>query len=225
LMWQLGGNMFDKSNGTWSHATPEGEAAAQIIFDVYWKDKTCDFELFTSEYDAVSQELVSIWGDGAWTMSAHIGTTGLPCDNIVTPFLADAVDEVLYPQHMAGWGLSTRLADNPDKLQAALDFALLIVSPDALLQALDFYSGVLMSKELYNDPRIDEVTFGTASKRVGTGMWPVARYTQDHVANHGPAGEELMLAMRNELSIPEALANMDAYLQEQEDSARERIGI
>ena len=30
-------------------------------------------------------------------------------------------------------------------------------------------------------------------------------------------------AMRQEISIQEALSNMDAYLQEQEDQARERL--
>ena len=45
----------------------------------------------------------------------------------------------------------------------------------------------------------------------------------DHVANQAPAGTELERAFRQEISIPEALANMDAYLQDQEDQARERI--
>jgi hypothetical protein len=53
----------------------------------------------------------------------------------------------------------------------------------------------------------------------------LARYSRDHVANHGPAATELDRAMRQEIGIKEALANMDAYLQEQEDQARERIGI
>jgi len=225
LIWQLGGNMFDKETGVWSHATDEGEAAAQIIYDLYWKEEVCDFELFTSEYEAVSQQLVSIWGDGAWTMSAQTDVAGVACDNIVTPFLANAVEQVLYPQHAAGWGLSRRLSDDADKLDAALAYALLIVGADACLQALDFYSGVMMSKPLYDDPRIEEVKFGIPSKRVALGMWPVARYTQDHVANQAPAAEEFDLAMRNEKSIPEALAAMDAYLQEQEDEARERIGM
>jgi hypothetical protein len=82
-----------------------------------------------------------------------------------------------------------------------------------------------MTKTVYEDPRINDVKYGLLSKRVAEGMWPVARYTQDHVANHGPAGTELDRAMRQEISISEALTNMDAYLQEQEDAARERIGI
>ncbi len=223
FIWQLGGDFFDRTSGIWSHNSDEGEAAAQIIHDLYWVHKTCDFELFTTEFEAVSQQLVSIWGDGAWTASVQTDVAEVPADNIVTPPLANAVEYVLYPQHVAGWGLSRRLVDDADKLDAGIDFALLIVSNGALLQALDFYSGVVPSKGVYNDPGIGEVKYGLISKRVAEGMWPAARYPQDHVAQQGPASSEFDRAMRQEISIQEALINMDAYLQEQEDQARERL--
>jgi len=223
LIWQLGGNMFDKEKGKWTHSTPEGEAAAQMIHDLYWKQQTCDFELFTNEYEAVSQKLVSMWGDGAWTCGAQTDVAKIPADNIVTPFLANAKVKALYPQHMAGWGLSKRLAKEPAKMKVALDYAQALVSPDATIQAFDFYSGVCGTKAVYTDPRINQMKYGPISKRVAEGMWPVAKYTQDHVANHAPASTELDRAMRNEISIRQALLNMDKYLQEQEDQARERI--
>jgi len=223
LIWQMGGNFFDRESGKWSHNTDIGEQAAQLIYDVYWKEQTCDFNLFTAEYDAVSQKLVSIWGDGAWTASVQTDSAKVPSDNIVTPFLANAKEKVLYPQHIAGWGLSKRLADKKDKLTGALDFAKFIVGPDSLIQAFDSYSGVCMTKAVYTDPRIEKVKYGLMSKRIAEGMWPVAKYPGDHVANQGPAATELERAMRKEISIKEALANMDKYLQDQEDQARERI--
>jgi ABC-type glycerol-3-phosphate transport system substrate-binding protein len=225
LIWQLGGDFYDKETGEWSHSSSEGEAAAQFLLDIYTKSKTVDFELFTSEFEAVSQQSVSIWGDGAWTASVQNDVAEVPTDNIVTPLLADAVENVLYPQHQAGWGLSKRLADDPEKLEIALEYALSLVSPDATLQAFEFYSGVTMTKAVYEDPRIEDVKYGPMSKRVAEGMWPVARYTQDRVANHDPAATELDRAMRQEISINEALALMDEFLQGQEDEARERIGL
>ena len=83
LIWQLGGDFFDKESGIWAHDSEVGEAAAQIIHDIYWVHKTCDFELFTNEFEAVSQQLVSIWGDGAWTMSVQTDVAEVPADNIV----------------------------------------------------------------------------------------------------------------------------------------------
>lgn len=223
LIWQMGGDFFDSESGIWSHDSELGAASAQLLHDIYWVSKTCDFELFTNEFEAVSQQLVSIWGDGAWTASVQTDVAEVPADNIVKPPLANAVDYVLYPQHVAGWGLSKRLADSPAKLDAGVDFSLLIVSNGALLQALDFYSGVVPSKDVYNDPGIGDVKYGLVSKRVAESMWPNARYPQDHVAQHGPASAEFDRAMRQEVTIQEALSSMDAYLQEQEDQARERL--
>ena len=223
LIWQMGGEFFDRESGVWSHSTPEGEAAAQLLYDIYWTHQTCDFELFTDEFEGVSQKLVSIWADGAWTASVQTDVAEIPADNLVTPPLANAVEYVLYPQHVGGWGLSRRLVDDAEKLQASVDLALTIVGPDATIQTFEFYSGVAPSKEAYNDPRISDVKYGEMSKRVAEAMWPIARYPQDHVAQQGPASTELDRAMRKEITIQEALANMDAYLQEQEDQARERL--
>ncbi|MGQ9684229.1 MAG: extracellular solute-binding protein [Anaerolineae bacterium] len=225
FVWQLGGKVYDKETGKWSWSTPEGETAAQLHYDLYWKHQTCDFELFTSEFDGVSKQLVSMWADGAWTCSVQGDVAKVPCDNLVTPFLANATTRVLYPDHEAIWALSRRLAKDPDKMKAALDWALLLVSPDATIQAFDFYSGVCMTKAVYDDPRIEQVKFGKVSKRIAQGMWPYARYNQDRVADLGPAATELDRAMRKEISIKEALANMDTYCQEQEDATRERLGL
>jgi ABC-type glycerol-3-phosphate transport system substrate-binding protein len=223
FIWQMGGEFFDRESGKWSHSTEIGEQAAQMLYDIYWTHQTCDFDLYQNEFEAVSQKLVSIWGDGAWTASVQTDVAQINADNIVTPQLADKVNEVLYPDHIAGWGLSKRLADGGAKLNEAVDFAKFLVGPDSTIQAFDFYSGVCMTKAVYQDERIESVKYGALSKRVAEGMWPIARFTGDHVANQAPSRTELDRAMRKEISITEALANMDAYLQEQEDQARERI--
>ncbi len=224
--WQLGGEWFDKASGKFAFSTtPECEVAAQYIYDLFWKHKVVDHGLFDGEYAGVSSGLVSMWSEGAWSASAQNDAAGLDCDNFGTPPMANAKKNVLYPEHIAAWGLSKRLADAPsEKLQAALDYALEIVSPDALLLAMEFYSGTLMSKEVYADPRLMTTKFGAMSKQAAEGSWPYARFPGDHVANYGPAGVEFDRAMRQEISIKEALANMDTYLQSQEDEARERIG-
>jgi ABC-type glycerol-3-phosphate transport system substrate-binding protein len=225
IIWQLGGNMYDKQSGKWSWHTEEGVEAAQWLYDIYWTHKTSSYDLYTDEYQGVSEGLISMWGDGAWTAGVQNQTADIDADNIVTPPIAGAVNDDLHPDHIAGFGLSKRLADDRDKLQIALDFALTVTGPDALVQAFDDYSGVCMSKAVYDDPRIEEVKFGPMSKRIATGMWPRGRYNADHVADMGPSNTELDRALRGEISIPEALENMDAYCQEQEDAARERIGI
>ena len=152
-----------------------------------------------------------------------MGESGVPADNIVAPLFADAVEQVMYPGHFAGWGLSKRLAGSPN-MDAAFEFANLMVSPDGFIAMLDGYSGISPSKEVYNDPMHADTKYGEMSKRVADVVWSIGRYTQDHVADFSPFNAEFDRAIRQEITIPEALANMDEYLNEQEVLARERIG-
>jgi ABC-type glycerol-3-phosphate transport system substrate-binding protein len=224
-IWQLGGEFLDEANGTWSFGTDEAQAAAEYIYDMYWTHKTCDFDLFEDEYEAQGQGLISITGQGAWTASAMTDVNELPSDNIVTPPLAGAEEYVLYPDHIACWGLSQRLVEDKQKLQASLDFGLTITGPAGLVQAFEDYSGVCMSKEVYDDPGIQDVKYGPMSKRIAEAMWPVARYPQTYLAGYGDATDSLMRAMRQEITIPEALTEMEEALQDGEDAVRARLGI
>jgi ABC-type glycerol-3-phosphate transport system substrate-binding protein len=225
IIWELGGDMFDTETGIWTWASPEGEEAISRLYDIYHEHKTSSYDLYTDEYQGCSEGLISIWGNGAWTAGVLQQTADIPTDNYVTPPIADGVNDDLYPDHIAGFGLSKRLSDDQEKLQQALDFALEVISPASMVQAFDDYSGVCMTKAVYEDPGIEEVAFGEISKRIAEGMWPRGRFNQDHVADMGPAYTELDRGLRGEIGFQEALENMDEYCQEQEDAARERIGM
>ncbi|MEM7133884.1 MAG: extracellular solute-binding protein [Chloroflexota bacterium] len=220
-IWQLGGEFFDRETGQWSLSSEEGEAAAQLVHDLYHVHKVNDFELYTNVGDAMGAGLVSTLSNGAWAGS-WMGESGVPADNIVAPLFADGVEEVMYPGHFAGWGLSKQLADSA-KLAAAFEFAELMVSPDGFIAMMDGYSGISPSKEVYSDPSHAETKYGDMSKRVADIVWSIGRYTQDHIADFSPFNAEFDRAIREEITIPEALANMDEYLNEQEALARERI--
>ena len=224
IIWELGGSMYDRATGTWSWHSSEGVEGVRRLYDAYWTDETSSYSLYGNEFQGVSDRLISMWGEGAWTASIQTQTAGIPADNIVTPRIADGVTDDLYPDHIAGWGLSKRLADEWDKLVIALDFAMTVVGPDATIPFYEDQSSLCASKDVYADPRIERVAYGTMSKRVATAMWPRARYNGDHVGDMGPAYEQLDRALRREISAEEALRSMDAYCQEQEDAARDQVG-
>ncbi len=223
-IWQMGGNFYDKQSGKWNFATQEGEAAAQKLYDLWWKDKVTSFELFSVEYEGFTQGLISTEFDGAWTAGVQeAGQPGLKCDVMPTPKLTGAKQDVVYPEHMGVITVSKRLANDARKLQPSIEIVKEMLKPEGLLFLSESYSGSLMSKQLYDDPRIMKTKYGPISKRVAEGTWPRARYPQDHVANQTPAQDELYRALRKEIPIKDALANMNTYLNEQESQARERL--
>jgi hypothetical protein len=190
---------------------------------VYWTHETSSYELYGNEFRGVSDGLISMWGDGAWTASVQNETAGIEADSVVTPRIADGVTDDLYPDHITGWGLSRQLVDDVDRLGVAIDVATMIVGPEGTIPFFENHSSVCASKDVYNAPEIARVQWGPLSRDVATGVWPRARYNGDHVEDMGPAWEQLDGALRGAIGPEEALSNMDAYCQAEEDAAREQI--
>jgi ABC-type glycerol-3-phosphate transport system substrate-binding protein len=223
MIWQLGGDMYHRAAGRWSWYSDEGIEGTGRLRDLHGPDGTSSYELYASEFQGVSDGIISIWGEGAWTASVQKQTAGIATDNVVTPRVADGVADDLHPGHLAGWGLSPQLAADWAKLAVAAGFARAITEPDAMVPYYEDQSSLCATKAVYEDSRIEYVAYGSMSKRVATEMWPRARYTASHVSEMGPASLELDRALRGDIGVEEALRNMDAYCQSHEDEARDRI--
>lgn len=227
-VWQLGGSFYDPESGEWSFSTPEGEAALEQHYNLYHGDSpVCSFDL--TSVDTQMEDMVQ------GRLAAHMmGAYGLAnteslyadfdADGFSTPPLADAVENLISPAHHSVVTLSRRLADDETRRNHCAGIARHIYDVGAQLEQLNTYSGSLMQQNLYSDPRIAETTYGEFSKMITEETFPRARYNKDHVANLAPAETEFQLAVRGEISIPEALENADRYLNEQERQARERMG-
>ena len=225
-IYQQGGNFFDRESGVWNFSTEEGTAALQRLHDLIWVDKTTSFDLFTDDTEGYLQGKVSTQGAGSWTAAwSESQSPDLDSDSIPLPPLLNAAEDVVTPYNIAVVTLSRRLADAADKLDACVGIAREMFSAEALLSITEVYSGALASQQLYSDPRIEQTKYGPLSKRIAEGTWPRARYPQGRVAAFQPAQTEVERALRQEITIQEALANLDAYHNEQESQARERLGL
>ena len=224
-IWQMGGEFYNAETGEWKLSTSEGEAALQRLHDLFYGPApTSSYDLITvdNEFDSWNQGKVASQMNGAWTIGVTV--PAIKVDGIPTPLLADKVADVVYPEPIAVTTLSRRLAKDDKKREHCVGLVKELYKPDALIDVTNQYSGLLCSKALYADPRIDKTKFGPVSKRLAEATWPRARFPHDHVANPAPAATELDRALRNEISIKEALGNADKYLNDQEQQARERIG-
>ena len=223
-VWQVGGEFYNADTGEWKLSTPEGEASLARLIDLGSGDKpTYSYDLLSldNEFDVWNQGKVASHMNGAWTIG--VSEEAVEADGIPTPLLAEASNEVYYPEHIAVTTLSRRLSDDDAKLQHCVGIVQELYKPESLIETTNQYSGLLCSKSLYDAPQIGDTKFGPVSKRLAEEVWPQARFPKDHVANQAPAAVELDRAMRGEISIQEALSNADAYLNDQERQARERI--
>jgi ABC-type glycerol-3-phosphate transport system substrate-binding protein len=225
-IWQMGGEFYNGETGEWSLNSEAGQASLQKIVDAATgPTPTMSYDLSTidNEYDVWLQGKIATQQMGAWT----IGTAPdeLQANGMSLPPLADAATDVVYPAHIGVITLSRRLADDDAKLQHCLGIAKQMISADALLDITNSYTGLICVQDVYNDPRIEDTKFGAISKRLAETTWPRSRWPKDHIANPAPASQELDRAVRGELTVSEALALADEYLNTQEREARERLGL
>lgn len=225
-IWQVGGNFYDQETGNWSLASDEGEAALQRLVDLIQGDKpTSSYDLVTgdNEFDLWMQGKVATQQNGAWTVG--VTPPEQEASAIPTPLLTEHSVDVVYPEHIGVVTLSRRLAKDEAKMAHCVGIAKELISADALIGLTETYSGLLCVKTPYEDPRINDTPFGPLSKKLAESIWPRAQWPRDHVANQAPAGVELDRALRGEITAKEALTNADAYLNDQEQQARERLGM
>lgn len=225
-IWQVGGEFYNGETGEWTLNTEQGQAALQNIVNASIGDKptmSYDISNIDNEYDVWLQGKIATQQMGAWT----VGTAPdeLKADGMPLPPLSNATVDVVYPEHIGVITLSRRLADDDAKLQHCLGIAKQLISADALIEVTNSYTGLICAQDVYNDPRIEETKFGAVSKRLAEATWPRSKWPKDHIANPMPASQELDRAARGEISVSEALANADDYLNTQEKEARERLGL
>ncbi|MEZ4505734.1 MAG: extracellular solute-binding protein [Thermomicrobiales bacterium] len=225
-IWQMGADFYDGETGAWSLNTEAGQASLQMIVDAAQGEKpTMSYDLcdMVNEYDVWLTGKIATQQMGAWT----VGTAPdeLQANAMALPKLANAATDVVYPAHIGVITLSRRLADDDTKLQHCLGIAKQLISADALIDVTNSYTGLICVQDVYNDPRIEETKFGAISKRLAETTWPRSQWPKDHIANPMPASQELDRAVRGEISVSDALANADEYLNTQEKEARERLGL
>ena len=225
LAYQLGGTIYDTETATWKYSSDEGIAALQFFHDVIHKDRLFDWDFVTDAFQDMANDTLSMISWGSWTYSVLVNNYDLPIEAVPMPSHPDAVERVLSPSPIGSWALSKRLPDDPAKLDAAIGFVDMIMSTTGQLQAMDFYSGSLMSPQVYADPRLADTKYGEVSKAMAEAVWPIARYPLHHVANPAAHTLEVERALTNEISIEEAAANLDEQMQALEDTALERLGM
>lgn len=223
LMYQLGGAPYDVETATFTYSSEAGIAALQFMHDIIYEHRLFDWDFIDNVWQDMANGILSMEGMGSWTYSVLANQFPLNLEAVPMPSHPDAVERILCPSHIGSWALSRRLRDDSDMLNASIAFIDMIMSTEGQLQAMEFYSGSLMSPAVYADPRIEDTKYGAVSKKCALGVWPHARYAGHHVANPAPAWREAERALTGEISIQEAVENIDAEMQGLEDTALERL--
>lgn len=221
-IWQQGGEFYDRSKGEWNLSTEHARTAIQRLYNLFWKDKVCDFALLQGSSDDFLRRRISANIAGVYQVSnLEAADPSLHLDGIMTPPLEGGRSS-LFGGEIAVITLSKRLRHDARKRRHCVALMRAMLSADALLAMTNVYSGTMASKELYRDSRIEKTSFGPLSKRMASQLWPRMRFTRARVSDTTDAETEIERGIRKEISLKEALANAEKYLNEKEQLAFQR---
>ncbi len=221
-IWQQGGEFYDRAKGEWNLSTDHGRMAIQRLSDLFWKDRVCDFALLDGTSDDFLRRRISANVAGVYQVSnLEAADPTLHLDGIMTPPLAGGHSS-LFGGEIAVMTLSKRLRHDARKRRHCVALMRAMLSADALLSMTDVYSGTMASKDLYRDSRVEKTRFGPLSQRMASQLWPKIRFTRARVSDTTDAETEIERGIRKEISLKEALANAEKYLNEKEQLAYQR---
>ena len=100
-----------------------------------------------------------------------------------------------------------------------------LTSASSTLAVFNSYSGATALKSVYASPSLATERFGKVVARVGPTVWKLGRYNQDRVSNKMPAVTELTLGLQKQTSLSQALANVDSYLNQQENQKLVSVSV
>lgn len=231
-MWQtfiqqMGGSFYNNNSGKWNFSTEEGKAAAQILYDVFYTDKTTSWDLINDTNEEmqfvrgleVTDFIGAYHGGSDETTNPKLHTA---CFAI--PPLKNAKNTTLQTDQEGGWALSRQLASNKQKRTAAIALLKDLLTISEYSQP-ETYTGAIAVKAVYAQKDLSSMKYGERSKEIADELWPRVKFQQGHVATTTPASTELESYLRKEKSLNDALSAIDTYMNQQEKLARQRLGL
>jgi ABC-type glycerol-3-phosphate transport system substrate-binding protein len=217
-----GGKFYDEKTYKWTWQTTEAERALQWLLDLYekqgvmWKNAPADVK------DALGQGRTALKIDGAYSISGY--ATSYPDifpslkDQPMPAFVAGKVPNY-YEHEYSGYALSALLKPDDTKARIGAAFYKELLSPDSLIARANEYSGAILVKGVYADPRFKDTKFGpiraklpdqVISKMLFMTMAVRPETFQTQIDN----------IIAGKQSIKSALADAQQQFQNQEDEAR-----
>ena len=219
----LGGSFYDKDKRAINLHTPEMEWAFQELWKIYNEYKFSDIEFEIGTENPFGAGLTSMVNYGPYHYSGvKSSMPELNIDGFVLPSLADIKpeDQRFWQNALFGVSLSRKLAKNPAKLAVGGEFLRTLLEPDNLLLLLEYYSGGVCSPGVYESPKLSEVKYGPITKDFGERLWRRMVMPGNLVMPpYDEINAELQRMFRNEISVSEALDNIERVWNELESVA------
>jgi ABC-type glycerol-3-phosphate transport system substrate-binding protein len=218
-----GGRFYDEKTYKWSWQTVEAERALQWLVDLYDKHAVAWKQAPPDVKDGLGEQRAAMKIDGAFSLSGYAVSypdTRL-ADTAMPAFVAGKTPNY-YEHEYSGYALSALL--KPDDVRARIGAAFYreLLSPDWLIIRANEYSGAILAKAVYSDPRFKDTRFGAVRAKLPEQV--ISRMIFMTMAVRPETFQPYIdKVIRGEASIKSALAEAQQQFQAQEDEARRNM--
>jgi ABC-type glycerol-3-phosphate transport system substrate-binding protein len=220
-----GGKFYDEKTFKWTWQTAEAERALQWLLDLYdkhgvsWKQAPGDVK------DGLGQQRAAMKIDGAYSISGY--ATSYPdvfpklMDQPMPAFVAGKTPNY-YEHEYSGYALSALLKPDDMKAKVGAAFYKELLSADSLIARANEYSGAILVKGVYTDPRFKDTKFGPIRAKLPEQVISKMIFMTMAVR---PETFQAQIdgIIAGKQSIKAALADAQQQFQNQEDEARRNM--
>jgi ABC-type glycerol-3-phosphate transport system substrate-binding protein len=228
MRWVIdqGGKFYDEKTYKWTWQTAEAERAVQWLVDLYDKHNVAWKQAPPEVKDALGEQRAAMVIQGAFSISgyrtSHPDTFPKLVDQPMPAFVAGKVPNY-YEHEYSGYAISPLLKGDDVKARIGAAFYKEMLSTDHLIARANEYSGAILARAVYSDPRFKDTTFGAARAKLPEQV--ISRMTFMSMAVRPETFQEHINAVINgEKSVKSALAEAQQQFQVQEDEARRNMG-
>jgi ABC-type glycerol-3-phosphate transport system substrate-binding protein len=222
-----GGTFYDEKTFKWTWQTTQAERAFQWILDLYdkhgvaWKQAQAPAEV----KDALGEQRTASMIHGAYAISgyatSHKDTYPKLADQPLPGFVPGKAPNY-YEHEYSGYALSSLLKTDDMRARVGAAFYRELLSADSLIARANEYSGAILAKAVYADPRFKDTTFGPIRAKLPEQVISRMQFMTMAVRPE-EAGTYLNKVVAGETSLKSALAEMQQFFQTREDEARQNM--
>lgn len=220
-----GGKFYDEKTFKWTWQTIEAERALQWIVDLYDKHAVAWKQAPPEVKNALGEQRAAMLIQGAFSISGYATSHPDVFPKLVDrpmPAFVPGKAPNYYEHEYSGYALSPLLKPDDTKAKIGAAFYKELLSPDWLIARADEYSGAILAKAVYSDPRFKDTKFGAARAKLPEQV--ISRMIFMTMAVRPEDGQQFInKVIAGQASVKSALAEMQQHFSVGEEEARRNM--
>jgi ABC-type glycerol-3-phosphate transport system substrate-binding protein len=217
-----GGRFYDEKTYKWTWQTVEAERALQWLLDLYDKHAVSWRQNPPGVSNPLGEQRAAMHVSGAFSLSGYLTSHPEVYPKLVDqpmPGFVPGKAPNYYEHEYSGYAITSLLKPDDVKARIGAAFYKELLSPDWLIARANEYSGAILAKAVYADPRFKDTTFGAVRAKLPEQIISKLVFMTMAVRPE-EAQAEINKVIAGQTGIKAALAELQQQFSVKEEEAR-----